>query len=42
MNDEKFMAIAFGSATVALLILIVIIVVSLVRRGQSRYAFRLQ
>ena len=35
-TDEKFLAIAFGSATVLLLILIVIIVVSLVRRGHTR------
>ncbi|KAL4234155.1 hypothetical protein ACF0H5_005808 [Mactra antiquata] len=34
--DEKYLAIAFGSATVALLILIVIIVISVIRRGQNR------
>ncbi|XP_045192837.2 uncharacterized protein LOC123549096 [Mercenaria mercenaria] len=36
LAEEKYLAIAFGSATVALLILIVIIVISVVRRGSNR------
>ena len=35
LADERYLAIAFGSATVALLILIVIIVISVVRRGNG-------
>lgn len=36
LGDEKYLAIAFGSATVALLILIVIIVISVCMRGNNR------